>query len=282
MRLDLRRTDLLLKLPDYTGQLTRETSGFATHTLTSQSYNPVSGVVFQTANTNHVKQGDTVFFQIFTFSVACERAYGHPEAEHNTYKPYSYFAFKEGENWYMILREEDLYFIYRDGRIIPLNGYTVAAPVTLTSDTTFAIPNIRGKLYSPNTAIVIASDGDFKRNDYVKTLRHCDITIEEKLNCPILPEEYFIIETKNIICNMLNPPKAAKGRVIIRPDKIEPEQGGFINTEVGKEKLLKGIVISAGDGTAWNEAEHVLYARNSGMPYEDLLILEDKDIFAAI
>lgn len=281
MKLELRRSDLLIKLPDFTGQLTRFTNDLELHTLTSQTYNPVSGTVFQTANCKHVQEGDTVFFQIFTYSIAVERAYGHVEEEHNTYKPYPYYAFKEGENWYMILREEDLYFILRGTHIIPLNGYTIASPIKLTSNATFEIANLSGKLYHPNTATVVASK-EFKYGDYVKTLRHCDITIEEKLNSPLLPEEYFIIESKNIICTMTQPPKASKGRVIIKPEPVDNEQGGLINTEASKTKLLKAEVISAGEGANWVEGETVLFARNSGMPYEDFLIVEDKDIFAAI
>jgi co-chaperonin GroES (HSP10) len=281
MKLDLRRNDILIKLPDYTGKLTRLSNNLELHTLTSQTYNPVSGVVFQKASCRHIEEGDTVYFQIFTYSIAVERAYGHVEEEHNTYKPYPYYAFKEGENWYMILREEDIYFILRGKQIIPLNGYSIASPVKLTYNTTFEIANLSGKMYHPNTATIVASN-EFKYGDYVKTLRHCDITVEEKLNSPLLPEEYFIIESKNIICTMSHPPRASKGRVIIKSEPIDTESGGLINTETGKQKLLKGVVVSAGENTAWNEGETVLYARNSGMPYEDMLILEDKDIFAAI
>ena len=60
--------------------------------------------------------------------------------------------------------------------------------------------DIQKENHKPNEAIIFrSSNPNLKEGTLVQTLKHCDITIEEQLNHPILPEDFFIIETKNII-----------------------------------------------------------------------------------
>ena len=220
MKLELRRNDVLLRLPQYTEDITRETtSGLSVATLRSQTYNPVSGEVIQVSPfCSNVKVGDTAFFQIFTFSNAKERCYGDENPDFDEYKPVTHYAWLENGVWYMIIRETDLYFVDRvittakwDGQfvsgktfhdIVMLNNYTLACPIQkeqIESSGLLCV-DIKKEQYRPNEAIIFrSSHKDLKEGMIVQTLRHCDITIEEQLNCPILPEDFFIIETKNIV-----------------------------------------------------------------------------------
>lgn len=226
MKLELRRNDLLLRLPSFTEEISRTShTGLSVATLQSQTYNPISGEVLQHSPfCSHVKVGDTVFFQIFTFTNAKERCYGDDNPDLDGYKPFKHIAWREDGVWYMIIRETDLYFIRRDMLfgsydmydknveiienkpfIIPLNGYTIAYPIkkerySNTSSTGLLCVDLRRENHKPNEAIIFqSSNRNLKHGMVVQTLRHCDITIEEELNCPILPEDFFIIETKNII-----------------------------------------------------------------------------------
>jgi len=229
MKLELRRNDVLLRLPQYTEDITRETtSGLSVATLKSQTYNPVSGEVIQVSPfCSNVKVGDTAFFQIFTFSNAKERCYGDENPDFDEYKPVTHYAWLENGVWYMIIRESDLYFLQRDKleickdefwvknndtnkpiynivstEIICLSNYTLARPIQKekVESSGLLCVDIKKEQYRPNEAIIFrSSHKDLKEGMIVQTLRHCDITIEEQLNCPILPEDFFIIETKNII-----------------------------------------------------------------------------------
>lgn len=207
MKLELRRNDVLLKLPSYTEEITRETKdGLSVATLKSQTYNPISGEVLQySPNCKHVKVGDTVFFQIFTFTNAKERCYGDDNPDFDEYKPFTHYAWKENGVWYMIIRETSLYFVLLKENIVPLNGFTLARPIkkeryTNVSSTGLLCVDVKRENHKPNEAIIFRSSNPLLKDGMVvQTLRHCDITIEEQLNCPILPEDFFIIETKNII-----------------------------------------------------------------------------------
>lgn len=213
MKLELRRNDVLLKLPLYTEAITRETtSGLTLATLKSQTYNPVSGEVIQVSpNCENVRVGDTAFFQIFTFSNAKERCYGDENPDYDDYKPVTHYAWLEDGVWYMIIREIDLYFSIRPlgyfennpvEVIKVLNNYTLARPIQKEKVETSGLicVDIKKEQYRPNEAIIFRSSNSLlKEGMIVQTLKHCDITIEEQLNYPILPEDFFIIETKNII-----------------------------------------------------------------------------------
>ena len=222
MKLELRRNDVLLRLPQYTEDITRETTGgLSVATLKSQTYNPVSGEVIQVSPfCSNVKVGDTAFFQIFTFSNAKERCYGDENPDFDDYKPFTHYAWNEDGVWYMIIRESDLYFIHRKftsdevsgsillfgiptiSEIICLNNYTLARPIPKekVESSGLLCVDIKKEQYRANEAIVFrSSHKDLQEGMIVQTLRHCDITIEEQLNCPILPEDFFIIETKNIV-----------------------------------------------------------------------------------
>lgn len=211
MKLELLRNDILLKLPPFTEEITRTTStGLEVSTLLSQTYNPISGEVLQVSpNCSHVKRADTVFFQIFAFTNAKERCYGDDNPNYDEYKPFQTYAWKEDGVWYMIIRESALYFILRDisyppsSEIIPLNNFTLARPIkkerySNVSSTGLLCVDVKKENHKPNECVVFRSSA-FKEGTIVQTLRHCDITIEEQLNCPILPEDFFIIENKNII-----------------------------------------------------------------------------------
>ena len=204
MKLELRRNDVLLRLPQYTEDITRETTnGLSVATLRSQTYNPVSGEVIQVSPfCSNVKVGDTAFFQIFTFSNAKERCYGDENPDFDEYKPVTHYAWFEDGVWYMIIRETDLYFLEKVGNVTCLNNYTLARPIQKekVESSGLLCVDIKKEQYRPNEAIIFrSSHKDLKEGMVVQTLRHCDITIEEQLNCPILPEDFFIIETKNII-----------------------------------------------------------------------------------
>jgi len=208
MKLELLRDDILLKLPSFTEEITRPTSsGFEFSTLKSQTYDPVSGVVLKHSdNCNHVQTGDTVFFQIFTFTNAKERCYGDDNPDFDEYKPFTHYAWKQNGEWFMIIRESSLYFALRGQDIVPLNGYTLARPIekaerySNVSTTGLLSVDIAKENYKANQAIVFRSTNPLlKEGNTIQTLRHCDILLEEKLNCPVLPDDFFIIETKNII-----------------------------------------------------------------------------------
>jgi len=204
MKLELRRNDVLLRLPQYTEDITREnTGGLSVATLRSQTYNPVSGEVIQVSPfCLNVKVGDTAFFQIFTFSNAKERCYGDENPDFDEYKPVTHYAWNEDGVWYMIIRETDLYFTMRGQEIICLNNYTLARPIKKekVESSGLLCVDIKKEQYRANEAIIFRSrHNDLQEGMIVQTLRHCDITIEEQLNCPILPEDFFIIETKNIV-----------------------------------------------------------------------------------
>lgn len=204
MKLELRRNDVLLRLPQYTEDITRETTGgLSVATLKSQTYNPVSGEVIQVSPfCSNVKVGDTAFFQIFTFSNAKERCYGDENPDFDDYKPFTHYAWNEDGVWYMIIRESDLYFIMREKDVLCLNNYTLARPIQKekVESSGLLCVDIKKEQYRANEAIVFrSSHKDLQEGMIVQTLRHCDITIEEQLNCPILPEDFFIIETKNIV-----------------------------------------------------------------------------------
>ncbi len=207
MKLELRRNDILLRLPSFTEEITRTTTtGLSVATLKSQTYNPISGEVIQNAKgCEWVMDGDIVFFPIFTFSNAKERCFGDDNPEYDGYRPITHYAWKENGVWYMIIRETDLYFLFK-GDIIPLNGYTLARPIkkeepySNISATGLLCVDIKKERHKPNEAIVFRSSNmELREGTVIQTLRHCDITVEEQLNCPILPEDFFIIETKNII-----------------------------------------------------------------------------------
>lgn len=317
----LLRDDILLLLPPETEALTRtQQSGLEVATLQSQTYNPVYGTVIKHSNQcKRVIAGDKAFFQIFTFSVAKDRAYGdetNPQFV-NEYIPVQHFAFKENDNWYLIIRESALYFLV--GEVPPgiqsLNNYVIATPAPNNSPPYFqgGVPAGRGgqaadnsqlitltkhnKSYALNEAIVFASE-TLQPGDCIQTLRHCDITIEEQFNNPILsalipPSEAdgtFIIEFKNIISIRMadNTYQAGHKRIIVKPDEINTETAsGLITLETARAKLLTGKVVSVGKECAdWREGDTVLYARNSGMPIPhedgDLLVLQDIDVFAKI
>lgn len=314
-KISLKRTDILLSLPPETEQLTRSTqSGLDISTLKSQTYNPVYGTVIKRSKgCKKVQNGDKCFFQIFTFSVAKERAYGGEQEDlANEYVPVSHFAFKEAGKWYMIISEASLYFFVRSATygsygasdksveiveekhfISVLNSYTLATPVDKAEEELISVKlkTYEDKQYELNTAKVFASSESWLNNgDIIKTLRFCDITMEEEYNHPILPDNFFIIESKNIICTMENNiiKKAGNKRVVVKPIITEQEtQSGIIDTSIGKERLLKGTVIAVGeDCSGWTIGGVVLYARNSGMPVDsgedELLILGDIDVFAEI
>jgi hypothetical protein len=208
MKLELRRNDILLRLPSFTEEITRTTTtGLSVATLKSQTYNPISGeVIHYSLGCTNVVNGDIVFFPIFTFSNAKERCFGDDNPEYDGYRPITHYAWKENGVWYMIIRETDLYFILNEGEIIPVNNYTLARPIkkeepySNISATGLLCVDIKKERHKPNEAIIFRSSHKLlKEGMVVQTLRHCDITIEEQLNCPILPEDFFIIETKNII-----------------------------------------------------------------------------------
>jgi len=206
MTLVLRKNHLLLELPEYTEQFSRPTqSGLEVPTLQSQTYNPVSGKVIQTAqNCEYAQVGDDVFFQIFAFTNGKERCYGDDNPDFDDYKPFNKYCYMLGGKWYMIIPETELYFIFRNGDIIPLNGYTLATQIAKQRieqrESGLLSVDVSKENYIVNQAVIFRSSSEeLNEGDVVQTLKHCDITVEEQLNCPILPKDFFIIETKNII-----------------------------------------------------------------------------------
>ncbi len=317
LQLSLKRDDILLRLPIETEDLTRtQSSGLEVATLHSQTYNPVYGTVLQVSDTLNMNPSwlrpfvtDQVFFQIFAFSVAKDRCYGdtmNPQFA-SEYIPVSHMAFKEDDGWKMIIRASSIYFIKRGETIIPLNNYLTEKYSTQELIDLFSqsgkllyVADLSNKDYQLNEAIISHSPVPWLNpGDHVFTLRHCDITIEEQYNNPILPQNYFIIEAQNIVAIMDSPTtnngqqatksyRAGHKRVIIKPDQINTEtSSGLINMDIERQKLLTGKVIAVGDNCAtWNLNDTVLYARNSGMPIPtdegDLLVLNDIDVFAVV
>lgn len=334
----LLRDDILLALPPETEQRTRtQASGIEVATLQSQTYNPVYGTILQFGpECKHAQLYDRAFFQVFTFSVAKERAYGDETNSQfaNEYSPTQHFAFKDDDGrWYMIIRESALYFLLvpdrmstpvslaiNDPEFFMLNNYVLASPaieskfdgshitihaideqgqiapvLTLRGGRDWDSPlllTVSNKDYSLNEAIIFQAPQGCGLNpgDHVQTLRFCDITLEEQYNNPALPDNYFIIEFKNIISKRMEDKSYQAGhkRVIVKPDEIASETAsGIINLESARAKLLTGKVLSVGpECSGWQTGDAVLYARNSGMPIPhedgDLLVLADIDVFAKI
>lgn len=78
--------------------------------------------------------------------------------------------------------------------------------------------------------------------------------------------------------------QAVNNRIIVKPDKINSDTGGLIDTSLEKAKILTGTVVSVGEQcSGWKEGDKVIYARHSGMEMPDgTLNMADMDIFAKI
>lgn len=203
----LLRDCVLVKLPQDTDSLVKKTSGgVLIHTLRGRKYSPTHGTVIKmSVETKYVSLNDEVFFGLHEYDNGKTRAFGNEDkrfdghaTSHDTY------VIQEGTDYYMIIPEKSLYFIYRNNTIIPLNDIVICEPIEKVINTTpsgLILVDLKAEKHQENKAKVFAAspDSGLKKGDIIHTLKHCDIVVEEELNNPILPNKYFYVEYQDIV-----------------------------------------------------------------------------------
>jgi hypothetical protein len=221
----LLRYDILIKLPQGTDDVAvRQKSGLYVSTIKHrEKFNPTHGTVVEMSDSvTGINIGEEIFFGNHLWDVAKRRAFGDDDSRFKgQYTPDKVFAIKEGYDCYMILPHKDVYFVVRDGVVIPQNEFVVAEPLqkesglvevevagkkvlmqnSTISEGGIALIDTAEENYTENMAVVFAAPkgSNLSKGDTIYTLRHCDLTAEEDLNNPILPSKYFFIELENII-----------------------------------------------------------------------------------
>ena len=211
----LLRSDILVKLPQSTDDVAVMTKGgiYVSTLAHKEKYNPTHGTVVQIApDVKNIQIGDEVFFGNHLWDVAKRRAFGEDDKRFKGhYYPDKVFAVKEsamftGQNdtSYMIVPSTMLYFLKRGDELVGLNRFVIAEPIPKKeqiSDSGLVLVDLDEENYVKNMATVfLAPEGcDLEKGDVIHTLNHCDLTLEEELNAPILPAKYFFIELDDIL-----------------------------------------------------------------------------------
>lgn len=319
-QLQMVRNCVLVALPEQTeGSTRRQESGLEVAVRNEVRFAPTHGVVVSISpEVKACNVGDTVLFGKEHWENARDAAWGiQDERFKGLYDEQRVFAIKsEGDEgrgtrgnaapqYYMII-PEDLLFVRvpEGGGLECMNGYVLATgvgkrpPGPLKGEQEgLAIADLGIEQYKLNMAAIVLSGKEswLKAGDYVYTLRHCDIYIEEELNAPLAAVQalkrgdmpLFIIEGENIIAKMnTDTYTAGPKRLIIQPEEVSQESdSGLVNTELGKEKLQIARVI---DSATYKAGDKVVYARNSGMALPEiggvkgLLVINEGDVFAVV
>lgn len=200
--LKLKPRHVLLEMPIETDQeVVKMNNGLYLKKLGDARYAPTHGQVISTTAPN-VFEGDTVFFGNHVWLAAKRTAFGDPEAK-GVYMPSAYFALEEGGKYYLIIPENRLYFIKRGDDIIVLNNHVIAEPIKKKQEVVsgLIIVDLKEEDYVEDRyRVFMAPKGsDLEPGDVVTTLRHCDIEVENRLQNPVLPDRFFLIEQDNIV-----------------------------------------------------------------------------------
>jgi co-chaperonin GroES (HSP10) len=294
------RNNVLVVLPAWTDQYVREQNGLALNTLSAIKFDPCRGlVVAQGPDATNVRIHDEVFFNKMLWMQAKEAAFDQDDERYTgNYVGHRVYGVLVNESekmfYYMIIPEDQLWLKESVGSITPLNEHLIAAPVEKDAQRgDLIIADLKPENYKINFAkIVVTKSYWLNDGDTVQTLRHCDLFIEEPLDNPVLPSEWFIIEEENIVSKLssMNKYHAGPKRIVVQADKIESLQdNGLINTEHERYKLITGTVISTGvQSYSASKGDKVVYARNSGMklpPIDEQIdyeVILDTDVFAVI
>lgn len=225
----LLRNDVLIKLPDYTKTNVRKTaSGIELATLEQEKYNPTHGEITRKGGkAGQVQAGDTVFFHYLSYTSGMIRSDGSvpnskEDKRHDNYHENISTAYIEvGESPYLIMPENELYFVIRNGEIVMLNDNYLLEPILLelekqgvmlphgksvehtfvkTKSNILQLHNDKVR-FEKNIAVVYCKpeNSPIETGIVVHMLDNCYIKPEYEYNHPMLKKELFIVNKKNII-----------------------------------------------------------------------------------
>lgn len=205
-KLKLKPKHVLLEMPAETEQeVVQMNNGLYLKKLGDAKYAPTHGVVI-TTTADSILVGDTVFFGNHVWAAAKRTAFGDPESK-GVPLPSAYFALIEDGRYYLIIPENRLYFIKRGEDIIVLNNHVIAEPIKKQQEirSGLLIVDLKEEDYVEDTYRVFLApkDSGLECGDVVTTLRHCDIEVENRLQNPVLPDKFFLIEADNIVAKTI-------------------------------------------------------------------------------
>lgn len=205
-QLKLKPKHVLLEMPSETEEeVVKMRSGLYLKKLGDARYAPTHGTVLTTTAEN-VRIGDVVFFGNHVWGAAKRTAFGDPESK-DTPLPSAYFALVEEGKYYLIIPENRLYFIKRGEDIIVLNNHVIAEPIKREQEirSGLIIVDLKEDDYIPDLykVFIAPPDSGLERGDVVNTLIHCDIEVENRIQNPLLPDRFFLIESENIVAKAI-------------------------------------------------------------------------------